>query len=267
MSHGEDDAHGPLVPSPVFIFSPVRAGSTLLRCVLGSNSHIHAPQELHLTGLTVHTSDMLTRRALDTLGMTTRDLEHFLWDHLLHHELVRSGKQVLVEKTPEHVLSWRRIAEYWPAARYIFLIRHPVHIAASLSQIFEEPVAITEVLKYAHAMDEARAELAGPTVRYEDLTTHPEEVISQLCTFLDVPWEPEMLDYGRFDHGPFDHGPFAPGLGDWSENIHSGRIQPPRPMSTKIPEALEPCCTSWGYLESSIQPSRCDFPETMTGRS
>ncbi|MGH8883705.1 MAG: sulfotransferase family protein [Egibacteraceae bacterium] len=246
-----------LVPSPVFIFSPVRAGSTLLRCILGSHSRIHAPHELHLTGLTVHASDELTRRALDMLGMTTRDVEHLLWDRMLHHELVRSGKQVLVEKTPDHVLSWRRIAECWPAAKYIFLIRHPAQIAASLSRVFEESLAITEVLKYAHAMDEARAELVGPTIRYEDLTARPAEVTSQLCAFLDVPWEPEMLDYGRFDHGPFDHGPFAPGLGDWSESIHSGRIQPPRPMSSKIPNALKACCQSWGYLDSLQPTERC----------
>ncbi|MGH2952303.1 MAG: sulfotransferase family protein, partial [Solirubrobacterales bacterium] len=184
-----------LVPSPVFIFSPVRAGSTLLRCVLGSNSRIHAPPELHLNLFTVPTSDKFVRWALASLAMTARDVEYLLWDRILHHELVRSGKQVLVEKTPDNVLSWRRIAECWPAARYIFLIRHPAHIADSLARIYGSMrISLNEVLKFARVLDEARAELPGPTVRYEDLTTRPAEVISELCAFLDVPWEPEMLD-------------------------------------------------------------------------
>ncbi|MGH8900028.1 MAG: sulfotransferase family protein [Egibacteraceae bacterium] len=238
-----------LVPSPAFILSPVRAGSTLLRCILGSNSHIHAPPELHLNLFTVPTSDKFVRWALASLAMTARDVEYLLWDRMLHHELVRSGKQVLVEKTPDNVMLWRRIRECWPAAKYIFLVRHPAHIATSLGRIYGKGIAVKEVLKFARAMDEARAELAGPTVRYEDLTTRPTEALRKLCAFLEVPWEPEMLDYGRFDR--------EPGIGDGSKNIRSGRIQPPRamPAPNEIPARLKACCQSWGYLDSPLQPT------------
>ncbi|MGH2952302.1 MAG: sulfotransferase family protein [Egibacteraceae bacterium] len=239
-----------LVSSPVFIFSPPGSGSTLLRCVLGSHSRIHAPPELHLDLFTVPVSHKFVPTVLDVLGMTTRELEHLLWDRMLHHELVRSGKQVLVEKTPDNVRFWRRIAECWPDAKFIFLIRHPVHIAAGPIDVFGKVVGILAILEWARFVDEARAELVGPTVRYEDLTARPAEVIRELCAFLEVPWEPDMLDYGRFDHGPF-----ARGLGDWGEKLRSGRIQPPRamPAPAEIPAALKACCQSWGYLDSPLQ--------------
>ena len=163
-----------LVPRHVFIYSPPRPGSTLLRRILGSNSYIHAPQELHLLDVTVRASGLVAPRAIGALGMTNRDLEHLLWDRLLHYELARSGKRVLVEKTPSNVLSWRRIRACWPGARYIFLIRHPAHIAASLARLRDVVTCVygyqfnencfETVLQFAQAMDKARAEMPGPSV-------------------------------------------------------------------------------------------------------
>ena len=57
-----------------------------------------------------------------------------------------------------------------------------------------------------------------------------------------------MLDYGRFEHGRM-----RPGLGDWSPNIKSGRVQPPKPLPgpDEVPEALRPLATAWGYLPAA----------------
>ena len=253
-----------LVSSPVFILSPPRTGSTLLRRILGGNSCIHAPHELHLTYITVGASG-LACRGMGMLGLTTRDLEHLLWDRVLHDELVRSGKRILVEKTPDNVLSWRRIAACWPQARYIFLIRHPAHIAVSLASLHDtirargrriETDPLDKVVEFAHAVDEARAELPGPTIRYEDLTTYPAEVISGLCAFLGVPWEPDMLDYGRVNPDR------RRTLGDPSTTLESGRIHPPRPMPAMedIPKSLIGCCQSWGYFDAPRLPASAEPP-------
>ncbi|WP_370585566.1 sulfotransferase [Nocardia sp. XZ_19_231] len=244
-----------LVPAPIFILSAPRSGSTLLRSVLNSHARIHAPHELHLNLLTVQelewTADDITERyasiSLDALGLTIRELEHLLWDRLLHHELERSGKDRMVNKTTSSVLTWRRIAACWPDARYVFLLRHPTQIADSLRRAWAdrgeiEPVRRT--LEFVEAMNEARAALDGHEVRYEDLTHHPEETVRGLCRFLDVEWQPSMLDYGRFDHGSYVRG-----IGDWSETIRSGVIQPGRPLPADptIPDALKSACREWGY--------------------
>ena len=53
-----------------------------------------------------------------------------------------------------------------------------------------------------------------------------------------------MLDYGAQDHGTF-----RPQLGDWSETIRSGRVQPARTAdpSVELPPRLRQLARAWGY--------------------
>ncbi|GAA3059867.1 sulfotransferase [Kitasatospora albolonga] len=237
-----------LVPSPVFVLSPIRSGSTLLRCLLGSHSKVHAPHELHLGGLNVTVADEFTELATSTLGLGRQDLEHLLWDRLLHRQLTQAGKNVLVEKSPGNVFIWRRITECWPDARYIVLRRHPVAIADSIRRAGDAndlAEAAVTVDKFASALDEAAANLpTSVSVTYEQLTADPEATCKALCEYIGIPWEPAMLDYGRHDHGPFVYG-----IGDWSPQIASGQIQSatPPPPDADIPPLLSSWCEKWGY--------------------
>jgi hypothetical protein len=76
------------------------------------------------------------------------------------------------------------------------------------------------------------------------MTADPETVMRGLCSFLNVEFEPAILDYGQFAHARF-----AFGLGDNSENIRSGRIQPAAspPESIEISPALAKMCATWDY--------------------
>ena len=236
-----------LLTRPVFILSPVRSGSTLLRSLLNAHSQLHAPHELHLPRLTVHVESDLADRAMKALGHNQADLEHLLWDRVLHLELVRSGKSYVVEKTPEMVSAHRRIATCWPDARFIFLIRHPASIAQSwreaggTKKTFEERTVVP--LRLMQGVQRARAELDGLTVRYEDLTVDPSAETQRICEFLELPWEPGMLDYGQ-------DGVFVRGLGDWKDKIRSGTVQPGRalPEADEVPPMLRDICSQWGYL-------------------
>ncbi|MFJ5301211.1 sulfotransferase [Streptomyces sp. NPDC088350] len=96
-----DPAVDRLLERPVFILTSVRSGSTLLRMMLGAHPRLHAAHELHLTGIEVYfKSGTPTERSLRTLGLGHEQLEGLLWDRALHRELVKSGKQFIVEKTP-----------------------------------------------------------------------------------------------------------------------------------------------------------------------
>jgi Sulfotransferase family len=237
-----------LVPSPVFVLCSIRSGSTLLRCLLNSHPLVHAPHELHLVDLAVHLDGRFVRLAMQVAGLDDRHLEHLLWDRVLHRELARSGKQLIVDKTPTNVLRWGRVAECWPQARYIFLLRHPLRVVESAVQArpHATPAESTDLVRlFLHRLQEARQSLPGITVRYEDLIRQPQHITSDLCGYLGVTWDPVMLDYGRHDHGPF-----LCGIGDFSERIRTGRVLPGRPDPTEdeIPEELRPLCISLGYL-------------------
>src|SRR4051812_18428484 len=236
-----------LLERPTFVLCSVRSGSTLLRVLLSSHSTIHCPHELHLRRIILKPLGRYARESLAEVGLDRRRLRYLLWDRVLQRELASSGKRLLVNKTPNDVFIVDRILECWPDARFIFLLRHPGAIARSRQALRpqDSPERNAEVVaRYCSAVEAARRAHDGLTVRYEELAAQPEAVTRRLCAFLGVPWEPRMLDYGAFTHGAFKSG-----LGDWSENIKSGRVQAPAPppAASEIPPELLDLCRAWGY--------------------
>lgn len=235
-----------LLRSPVFVLSSVRSGSTLLRMILDSHSALHAPHELHLRDLKVDLDTDYVAKAMAELGLDRRGLEHLLWDRVLHLELARSGKPTIVNKTPDDVFMWRRIAACWRDARFVFLLRHPGDVVASWWRArprYSEAEVVESVLSYTTAVQEARSELPGATVRYEDLLADPEKVVRELCTSLGVDYEPGMLEYGQAEGRTFKAG-----LGDWSGRIRTGRVQTTNITEhAEIPQRLKKIAKTWGY--------------------
>jgi Sulfotransferase family len=237
-----------LLDGPVFILSPVRSGSTLLRVLLDSHSQIHSPQEIHLRRISVQVKQGHPSKSLEELGLDEQRLQYLLWDRILHRELADSGKRILVNKTPNDLFILDRILECWPDARFIFLLRHPGAIARSRQKARPQDGRKKNarvVRRYCRALQRARRHHPGLTVRYEELTAEPERVTREICDWLGVDWEAGMLDYGRWSHGVY-----SPGLGDWSESIRSGAIRPssPPPSEAETPPRLRRFARRWGYL-------------------
>jgi hypothetical protein len=248
-----------LLTAPVIVLSPARAGSTLLRMILDSHSVLYAPPELPLAQLTVRAETSWIRTSMKELQLSPQEVNYLLWDRVLADALSRSGKPTIVVKTPSNVLVWRQIAECWPDARFVFLLRHPASAVASLNASFDAAwhpsesgslgESAAKALRYMTSLEEARRALPGHTIRYEDLTAEPAAQARKLCEFLGLPFEPGMLEYGRFGHGRV-----GTGLGDASVKLKSGQIQsaslPPlglAPGSEGFPDELVKMCTAWGY--------------------
>lgn len=242
-----------LLRQPVFIIAPVRSGSTLLRLLLNAHSQLHAPHELHFRRLEVKASTSLAVRSMEALDLKQSDLEHLLWDRVLHRELEKSGKRFIVEKTPSNAFVYKRIAACWPDARFIFLLRHPVSIATSWHEADPKKrnaeEAALDALRYMNAVERARKNLPGHLVRYEEVTSDPTSALKGICSFLGLEFEPEMLDYGSKANGDFTKG-----LGDWKDKIKSGTIQPGRELPSSpedIPEPLREISAAWGYMDAA----------------
>lgn len=240
----EAGGRGNLVCDPVFVLCSPRSGSTLLRAILNTHSQICAPHELHLGMAQVRANGKRPLESWKALGFTQGQMENILWDRMLHLLLAESGKQIIVDKTPAYVLNWKRIAKHWPHARYIHLRRHPLRIVESRAAARPDQTTdfqISRTLLYCTKLDEARAALPGPTLRYEDLTTDPAGQMQRVCSYLGVEWEPQMLHYRQED--------FRVGRGDWSDNIRSGQIVPakPAPPIEQVPVDLRGVAIAWGY--------------------
>jgi hypothetical protein len=258
-----------LLKKPVFIIAPVRSGSTLLRMLLNAHPELHAPHELHFRRLEVRASTSLAERSMGALDLDRGELEHMLWDRLLHRELVKSGKRFIVEKTPSNAFVYKRLAACWPDARFVFLQRHPVSVARSWHEADPKKrnaeEAALDSLRYMNAADRARKGLSGHVVRYEDLTDDPAAALKGICTFLDIDFEPEMLEYGSRNDGDLQKG-----LGDWKDKIRSGTIQPGRKLPStpdEIPAPLRDICAAWGYTSGPAEPAEAMSELATDGRT
>ena len=78
--------------------------------ILNSHSKICAPHELHLRTLQVTITEQHGKESMQYLGLDEHSLEHLLWDRVLHRELEASGKQLIVDKTPNTVFSYERLS-------------------------------------------------------------------------------------------------------------------------------------------------------------
>lgn len=219
---------------PFFIVSTGRSGTTLLRAILTQNTQICIPPETDYLGRLISQYQQSYRRLpwrdIVTLfcGEMACGQEFCDWDILLkafHYKArkipgnQRSLAQLIDlyfkhylqkhapeakrwgDKTPHNILSLSQIDAVFPEAQIIHIFRDGRDVAASYLQLgwvksLEDAcdmwlTRIQAALAYAQRAD-GRKFLE---VRYEDLARTPEPIIQQVCTFLELTYEPKMLDF------------------------------------------------------------------------
>ncbi len=234
--------------NPGFILSCVRSGSTLLRCLLNAHPDIYAPHELHLGYLEVVSRSEHTSQALSLLDLSPAQLKGMLWERIYETLLEKSAKRLLIDKSPSNLWVWPELADKWPMAPVIILKRDPAAIARSIITVDDARTpaeACNFVEQAVDALDKAAESFVKVIeLRYEDLTTAPEQQLARICAFLGVNYQPSMLDYLREDVGPL-----ACGVGDWGPLIAGGAIRSDR--NENIPRdirlRLARCSERWGY--------------------
>ena len=111
------------------------------------------------------------------------------------------------EKTPGHLVWLPQIYSLFPDARIIITIRDPRDILLSYDDRWGNGKRDTAFLmrscaQVRHYFDHLLQSPAFPAnqvcrVRYESLTSRPEEAIAEVCAFLEVPFEEQMLRFYR----------------------------------------------------------------------
>jgi hypothetical protein len=111
------------------------------------------------------------------------------------------------EKTPGHVLWLTQIRSLFPEAKILVCLRDPLDVVSSYDERWGGGRADTTYLMRAsaqvrHYLQHFLQEPAFPAdqilaVRYESLTARPREVLQEICQFLEVEFEPGMLEFYR----------------------------------------------------------------------
>lgn len=143
----------------VFILSPPRSGSTLLRAMMAGNRELFAPPELYLLAYEdmaerkrwfsgSHRSQLegCVRAVMQATGKTAAESQALIdqcesdrLDIKAFYSLMQDwiGDQVLVDKTPAYAVDGdilRRAEDYFEDAVYIHLLRHPYGMIRSFEE-------------------------------------------------------------------------------------------------------------------------------------
>jgi hypothetical protein len=128
--------------------------------------------------------------------------------------LFAKGKKIFGEKTPENIYYLSTIRKVCPQAKLILIVRHPLDVTCSLLRSFEKsPVgksyfAARKLQKAAIFIKRGLLvinQLEGlfpdkaHIVYYEQLVNDPQRELKQLCEFLQVNYEPGMLEFYKRD--------------------------------------------------------------------
>jgi hypothetical protein len=112
------------------------------------------------------------------------------------------GKCRWGDKTPIYVLSIRLLANIFPDARFVHIIRDGRDVALSYFSVPWGPASIWQAARKWHrhvsAGREAGREIGSRRymeIRYEEVVKAPDQALIKVCEFADLSFEPEMLDF------------------------------------------------------------------------
>jgi hypothetical protein len=259
-----------------FIVGVYRSGTTLLRYVLDSHSHIAVPPE---SNFLVTLADLWTSEwnhkgfkgiGIDEEGLLIRirDFAGGIFDDYARAK----GKVRWFDKTPSYIeiLDFLQIV-FGEQTRYIMLYRHGLDVATSLVKAQENNTTFAgPVRRYAdrygvsprlaalrYWVDQCERMLVFEAqhpdqcvrIRYEDYAARPAEQLPPLFDFLQEPWEPAALhfadkahDFGLQDYKILESRDFTPSLRNyagWAAEELAGAEEIAGPMLARLGYAIE----------------------------
>jgi len=214
---------GPPDPPAPFICGATRSGTTLLRLMVDAHPEVAIPSETHFVPDVIARcvegpveADELTQiitnnRRWGDFGLREDELRERIAaiDPLnaadatrafFHLYAEKQGKIRWGDKTPGYIRKTRPIQRVLPEARFIHTIRDGRDVALSIIPLSFGPNTITEAAElWRKRVGWARYQSRGvehyTEIFYEDLILETEKTLRQVCAFIDLPWNPAMLDY------------------------------------------------------------------------
>lgn len=203
-----DVADPRLSSGPVFVVGSMRSGSTMLRLILDSHPNIAIGGETGFVAALAANQEIpnwkFGKGWYEQLGWSEQEFNARLrefYDGLFRRMADRQGKPRWGEKTPFHTAHIARMAEVFPDAVFVGIVRHPGAVAGSLRRRFHYtyPDAVAYWTQTNLDMVAAGSTLAArfALCRYEDLVTQGEPVLRELLEHVGEAWSDDVLEHHR----------------------------------------------------------------------
>jgi hypothetical protein len=196
--------------SPIFLVGCQRSGTTMLRLVLDSHSRISCgPETRFLPDLRRIVDEQRDWPRLARFGFPREDWLRRIGDFFggVHADYATErGKARWADKTPMYALSMDFIAEVFPDAQFVHLIRDGRDVVVSHRKRFGYFSAVKCVVKWPRYIRAARAFGAAlpagqyHELRYEEAVADPDKSLRALFEFLGEEWEDGVLEYADRPH-------------------------------------------------------------------
>ena len=306
LRHGEgapplsaEDADTERNPPAVFLLSPFRSGSTLLRVMLQGHSRLFAPPELELlafatlkerreaySGRDAFAREGLLRAVMEIRGCGAEEAEAVVAGHEAAGTSTRRfygllqewiGGRMLVDKTPSYALdpaTLGRAEALFREPLYIHLVRHPravirSYVEARMDRVYHDfpfPPGEQAELVWLLSQRNIGEHLAGiPRHRwlrlsFEDLLASPRPVLEELSAFLGLELEPGMLQ-------PYATGRMTDGIREASRMMGDPKFHLHRRIDPEVAERWRREDTG-GPLreETAALAALLGYPEAGSGR-
>ena len=213
-----------LVPAP-FVVGAGGSGTTTLRLMLDCHPRLAVPPETHFLPDLAKRAEKpgADAKALADVihgdprwgdfGFTREELEEVIGsvDPLTGTGVARAfyrryadrlGKPRWGDKTPVYVKSMRRLQKLLPEAHFVHLIRDGRDVRLSrLNRVHHPPPIEKAARRWRRRIERARRKAQDldhyMEARFEDLITDPEPTLRRICDFVQLEYDPVMLDYWR----------------------------------------------------------------------
>jgi hypothetical protein len=225
---------------PIFIGGLYKSGTSLLRAMLAQHSNIASGLETFWFDLqlndSVHQNEQLGKEGLvrgrarnwdgtrhEPLLLQLKRLASFFGmdeskvlniaisshypgeflDKFMRAFASKEGKQRWAEKTPPNVLHMAEIFNYWPQAKFIYLIRDPRDVYSSLKRAgkYRDPHDFIHLwLHFTNAYHSSIQSEMIPShnvleVCYEDLACEPRATMKHVLEFCNEEWEEDVAEF------------------------------------------------------------------------
>ena len=128
----------------------------------------------------------------ETSAYATPEVARALWAAWSPHWDL--SRPVLVEKSPNHIMSTRLLQALFPQSSFVCILRHPIAQAAAISKWASNRTRLQFLANWALCHRRLMADLPhlrrSILFRYEDFCTAPEAHMDAILDFLDLPREP-----------------------------------------------------------------------------